>query len=364
MNDPTDELAPTDEERAQIAALLNQRADRDAPGVGAAAVLAGAREEAVEHRSRRSAFTLAAAVILLVGFALVAALVLRDDGGLVVTDEPSGNPESSADCLRTADPVGRFDDDPSGLCSLPLVQDGDDPTETGFVVFGDVAAGLVSGEDGTFVVEYQPRAGRDSNPILPADSAAGVAMFPIVSTGSVGDGQLVVSTGVAIGHTDYETGRDPSAFYELVITSASAPTYLRPEPFTAADSFGGEPAISCRIELTGTVACALVDSDDVEVWSSTFFESASDDPVFGGFEEGPRMFSRCDAGDAAADCVDDVVLNVTETAIRIDVNGERYYEQTGLDPLPEQLQGEVSVWWAVVSSRSEVALARFHGRGG
>lgn len=360
MTDPIDELTPTEQEREQVAAILNRRADRDGPGAGADAVLAAARQETFENGSRRTAFTLAAAALLLAGFALLAVLALRDGSGIVLTDEPGGE-SLSEDCIRTATPVGQLQDDPADLCSQPLMSDGDEQNEVGLVVLGNVAAGVAINDDGTFVLEYQPRAGRDSEPILPADSAAGVAMLPIDSSGSVAEGGLVVETGFVVGHADYQAERVPGAFYELVVTAASSPTYLRPEPFLATDAFGGETALSCRVELDGTVICGLTDSDDVTVWTSTFFESASSEPVFGGTEEGPRSFSRCDAQDSAADCVDDVVLTVTETAIRIDVNGVKYFEQTGLEPLPAELQGEVTVWWAVASSRSEVALARFHG---
>jgi hypothetical protein len=175
--------------------------------------------------------------------------------------------------------------------------------------------------------------------------------------------RVAVSAGVVLGHSDYDSVTK-NVWYELVITSAPAPDTLDSGELYAAEYFPGHWALGCRLELDGGVPCRLVGPDVVDRWVTSSFAAPEgvDAAPEGGIETPELRFTRCSAADARADCLDRVTVEFAAGTLRVLVNDEVYFRQTGLGALPPELQNrELTTWWAVMAARPEVERLRLHG---
>lgn len=350
--------------------LMHGRADRGRAR-GADAVFDAARSHASRPAPGRRLLALTAAVIA--GLVIVAGIVFAfpergsDDSQLVI---------ASADvqyevCNRDPEPVGGLADDPAALlCGLAP---GEAPTLTDYAgpfVVGDVAAVVVPGPGpGTWVAEVAPRPNLDGPVPEPPDGAGGGALLRSRDPVRFDDGELVIETELVVGLDEYR-GDDQHAWYELVLTTAGAPTWARTDGLFAKDQFAGEFTLGCRIGMSGNTTCSLMndstrgESNGGEIWQTSFVDDAGDEPSVGGFERPAEdlVFTTCGSADAATACADAIAIEFTATTVTIRLNGEVYFEQRGLPQLPAELvASDLYLYTAVMTSRSPAKLLRFHG---
>ncbi len=193
----------------------------------------------------------------------------------------------------------------------------------------------------------------------------GAAFSPRSATAFV-DGRLVIEAELAVGLDGIGGSDGESGWYEIVVTTASELTDFRRGGLYAHEATSGHWSIGCRFAPSGTTTCQLLDAseagvfDGARVWQASFFEEAGD-TTFGGFENADAglTISRCAADEV---CLDRWRLTLSETGLRIDLNGARYFEQTGLPQLPAGLtEGEVFVHIATMTNRHPDAEQRFAG---
>lgn len=305
----------------------------------------------------RAPYVLLAAAVLLVLAAVIGPWLLRSDSETTVAVEGAPAPACAAE------PAGVLVDDPGGLfcpTAEPASTVGAEVSDV-FVV-GDVGAALAATKDGGFVVEIAPRP-NDAGPVsLPPDGASGGVLVRSNMATSFADGSFQVDAGVFLGHDDYQnSARDPGVSFELVVTTAPEPD-LDGTGLFADERFEGAPVIGCRLDLETVSTCSLIDSGGTEVWQTNFFSPLGGEQPFGGFETDSLRFTRCTATGQFAECVDSVAMQIAPGSIRLLLNGEVFFEQVGLPPLPSDLlDAEVYSYWAVLTNRSELELLRFHG---
>ncbi len=190
------------------------------------------------------------------------------------------------------------------------------------------------------------------------------------------DGRLSVEVVTAAGHADYGA----TAWPEIVVTTAQRPTAPRQDGLYAYDHFRHHPSLGCRLEADRTPVCALMDAtprgaaQGGRVWEMSFHQQAGTES-FGGGPWGPaaaawRTCAVDDDPDTA--CRDRFRLELSATSLTLRVNGVRYFAQSGLPALPDELlDGDVYVYAASMTWLSEADVVRFHwddlvvnGRGG
>lgn len=323
---------------------------------GADAVFAAAAEGSTRRRSPAPLLAAAAVVVVVVGLFL--ALGSADD--TPVDLEVVAPVEIPAICEQGFAIVGATADDPPGYCAGGSSTDiaGFEPLQ----VVGPIDATAAESAAGGWMIDVVPRPDLVEPVPLPADGAGGAAMLLASDPVPVSVDGFDVSFELAVGHVDYRGERNPGAWYEVMVTPAREPGELRTGPLYLSDWFGGSPTFACRFELGGNTICRLTDASDEIVWQSSFVDAAGSGDSVGGFERDGLRFSTCDAGDVTASCMETIRLRFSDGTLAIDVGGERYFEQGGLPELPEELVGDMAYWTAVVTSRSEIEIMRFHGR--
>lgn len=353
--------------------LMHARADRGRAR-GADVVYGDAMAEVSQPTAARRilALTAAVAAALLIVAGIVFAFPERgnEDSQLVVASGDLPFPV----CALGAMPVGELADDPNRLlCGLGP---GEAPLLDGLAgpfVIGDVAAVVVPGDrPATWVAELAPRPNLAGPVPDPPDGAGGGALLRSQGPVRFVDGQLVVERSLVVGHTAYRE-RDQHAWYEIVLTTAGVPTSARTDGRYAKDQFAEHFTLGCRIEMSGTTTCSLMNDsaqgefDGGRIWQTSFVDEAGDVASTGGFERPDEglAFTTCGPADVAAACADTVTITFTETSVLIDLNGSLYFEQRELPRLPaEVVASDLYVYSAVMTSRSPAELLRFHGSNG
>lgn len=344
----------------RITQAFDARAERGVPR-GADDVFAAASDGANTDRQsgtgygRRVVLAAAAAIVLVVG--LVVALRQRDDTAIDL--DVVAPVEVPAICGQGFTIIGTASDDPAGYCdgAVSELLNDFEPLQT----TGTIDAVAVESATGGWMIDVIPRPELDGPVELPPDGAGGAAMLRAREPVPVTANGFDIAFDLAVGHVDYRGDRNPSAWYEVMLTPATEPGGLRPGPLFLSDWFGGSTTFSCRFELNGNTICRLTDSTDEVLWQSSFVDAAGLGGSFGGFEREGLAFLPCRATDLTTTCLDTIRLRFDDGTLTIDLNGLRYFEQGGLPALPADLVGDMAQWTAVVTSRSEVEIMRFHG---
>ena len=214
----------------------------------------------------------------------------------------------------------------------------------------------------------------DIAPVEPGSdfTALGGAMLRPNATFEFDDGpdgnpQFVVETEMAAGHQDYI---GLQAWGEIVVTTAPAPIGYRTGGTYAYDMFPGHYTLGLRLQADRhAIASLMNDSDDTvnsidaRLWEMSFFQLVGSES-FGGFPGGELadVWRTCHSeNDADTACRDRFRLTLTETSLRLDVNGVRYFEQIGIPPLPsELLDGPIYVYLASIVGTTDHDVVRYH----
>lgn len=212
--------------------------------------------------------------------------------------------------------------------------------------------------DGLVVATIEPRAD------------TGTALWRTPGTVPFDGSRLVVEFSATAGNQTHGS----SVWPEIVLSPASAPTERRQDALFATDVFSGEWTLGCRLESARTPVCALMNDSELGVgdggrdWQASFFETAGSDS-FGGEPSGERAdaWRTCPATApsepfAFDDCLDRFRLELTSTSLTLFVNDVRYFEQTGLPPLPDELLTSSYAYRAVSQSRSDLETLTVYWR--
>lgn len=195
-------------------------------------------------------------------------------------------------------------------------------------------------------------------------SGVGGAMIRPDRTFRFQNGKLVIETDYAAGIQDYQTG----AWGEIVVTTAPAPTQLRSAGLYAYDMFPNHYTLGLRMQPDRHTTAALMDNtsrgelEGGRPWEISFFQVVGTS-VFGGapFNGLENYWRVCNGGDPDMLCRDRFRLELTQTTFTVYVNGQKYFEQTGMPPLPNELvNGDLYIYLASVSWNSPADTLRYH----
>ncbi|MCH9648372.1 MAG: hypothetical protein K0U98_09040 [Deltaproteobacteria bacterium] len=203
-------------------------------------------------------------------------------------------------------------------------------------------------------------------PTAPGGAPFGAAMMRPNRTFQFENGELVVETTFAAGHLDYAPG---SAWGEVVITDAPAPTGSRQGLTYGYHHFPGHYTLGCRLQWDGHSICSLMDDTDRgdlnggRIWEMSFFQQVGE-TNYGGFPGvgGVESFRTCEADNVPdSQCRDRFRIAFGETSMTWHVNDHFYFEQTGIPQLPAELtDGPVYVYLASVSGNTDFEVIRYH----
>jgi len=180
---------------------------------------------------------------------------------------------------------------------------------------------------------------------------------------------MVVEAQAAAGIADYAG----SAWPELVITTASAPTFNRRDGIYNYDMFAGHDTVGCRLQDNREPICALFDNttrgpgEGGRTWEISHFQSGGGQ-WWGG---GPFSSAQHDAAwrvcrqalnqDPDTMCRDTFRWEISRTRQAVYVNGFLYMEHVGFTPIPDRfLTSDVYVYFGSWIFKPDAATARFH----
>jgi hypothetical protein len=201
-------------------------------------------------------------------------------------------------------------------------------------------------------------------PGTPVPWGRGGAMISPDGTFNFAEGKLVVEADVAAGITDYSMGAWP----EIVISTGSFPTDVG--SLYAYDMFPEDWTIGCRLQDSRFPVCTLKNnagnlaagSPSSQVWEMSAHLQVGE-TNFGGspFEGLEQHWNLCENTDPDTHCRDHFRLEIMRTTLTLYVNGFKYFEQTGIPPLPDDLMnGEISVYFASMVVSHPAQTVRYH----
>ncbi len=202
-----------------------------------------------------------------------------------------------------------------------------------------------------------------------ANHAIGGAMLRPDRTFRFQNGQLRVDTEYAAGVPAY----DPSVWGEIIITTGDHPVgrdnpqgeATRPDALYGYDMFPNHWTLGCRLQADSHTICSLMKNTAEGAttggrsWEISFFQLVGDTAI-GGYSDG-AYYRFCQESDPDMACRDRFRLELTRTSLTIYVNGVKYFEQTGLPPLPDDfVNGELYIYLASIVNQAEADTVRFH----
>lgn len=202
-----------------------------------------------------------------------------------------------------------------------------------------------------------------------ANNAIGGAMLRADRTFHFQDGVLRVDTEYAAGLPAYGA----TAWGEIVITTGDHPVYngnpqgeeARRDTLYGYDMFPNHWTLGCRFQADSHTTCSLMKNstqganDGGRSWEISFFQLVGE-TAMGGVSDG-SAYRFCQTGDPDMECRDRFRLKLTRTSLTIYANGSKYFEQTGLPPLPDELvNGELYIYLASIVNLAEADTVRFH----
>ena len=202
-----------------------------------------------------------------------------------------------------------------------------------------------------------------------ANHAIGGAMLRADRTFRFQEGMLRVDTEYAAGLPAYGA----TAWGEIIITTGDHPIYngnpqgeaARRDTLYGYDMFPNHWTLGCRLQADSHTTCSLMKNstqganDGGRSWEISFFQMVGE-TAMGGVSDG-SSYRFCQTGDPDMECRDRFRLELTRTSLTIYANGSKYFEQTGLPPLPDELvNGELYIYLASIVNLAEADTVRFH----
>lgn len=202
-----------------------------------------------------------------------------------------------------------------------------------------------------------------------ANQAIGGAMLRPTRTFRFQDGVLRIDSEYAAGLPAYGA----TAWGEMIITTGDHPIYkgnpqgeeARRDTLYGYDMFPNHWTLGCRLQADSHTTCSLMKNstqganDGGRSWEISFFQIVGE-TAMGGVSDG-SSYRFCQAGDPDMECRDRFRLELTRTSLTIYVNGSKYFEQTGLPPLQDELvNGEIYIYLASIVNLAEADTVRFH----
>lgn len=187
------------------------------------------------------------------------------------------------------------------------------------------------------------------------------------------NGELVIEADVAAGLPAYSD----SASVEVDVSTAPAPTGHVVDQQYGYGLFGGAWTFGCRFQADRQITCSLFNAsgtpgdaavfgnEEGRVWQMLPFQHVGTTNVGGDATgENGDAFRACDPGRMDLLCRDRFRLELTKDSVRILVNGQLYFEQSGIAPkyqLPaELLDGDVYTYFTSWVNRPLEPAYRFH----
>lgn len=175
--------------------------------------------------------------------------------------------------------------------------------------------------------------------------------------------KLVVETTVAAGMDAYSL----DAWPEIIVTNGPQPTN-GPIELYGYDLFPQYWTLGCRLQSTRVPICALKSNDggpdtpSNRIWEMSFWQEVGT-YSYGGLPSGglENYWHECAVTDPDILCRDHFRLELTRTSLKLFVNDELYFEQSGIPPLPNQLlNGNVYVYLASSQVNHSAETIRYH----
>ncbi len=200
----------------------------------------------------------------------------------------------------------------------------------------------------------------------PSGSGVGGALMRPNQSFTFEDGKLIVETEFAAGITGYAA----NVWGEIDITNAPAPQGYGRDGIYGYDLFPEYWTLGCRFSASREPICALKDDSgniatgdaSVRVWEMSYFQWVGTES-FGGFPlNGLQNYWRvCETENPDIACRDRFRLELTQTSLTLYVNGAKYFEQTGMPPLPDALfQDPVYVYFSSIDWTHPADTIRYH----
>jgi len=202
-----------------------------------------------------------------------------------------------------------------------------------------------------------------------SNNAIGGAMLRPDRTFRFQGGDFTVDTDFAAGIAAY----NPDAWGEIIISTGDHPVYnalstgepTRQDKLYGYDLFPNHWTLGCRFQADGTTICSLMNPNTLSVnnggrnWEISFFQIVGEHSA-GGFSDG-TIYRFCGTGDPDMVCRDRFRLALTRTSLTIYANGIKFFEQTGLPPLPDEfIEADLYVYLASIIVGSSADTVRFH----
>lgn len=178
------------------------------------------------------------------------------------------------------------------------------------------------------------------------------------------DGRFIVEADVAASIEGY----DGNAWPELVVSTGASP--YDTGSLYAYDLFPEDWTLGCRLQASRYPVCAFKNDDgDIQAGESSrrIWEMSAHQPVgttnYGGspFEGRGDYWRECGENDPDMLCRDRFRLELTRSSLTLYVNGNKYFEQTGVPTFPDAFyNGDLYVYFASVAVSHPAEVIRFH----
>ncbi len=178
------------------------------------------------------------------------------------------------------------------------------------------------------------------------------------------NGKLIVEADVAAGMEAYGV----LAWPEIIVSTGLAPIGRVRNGTYGYDMFPQDWTLGCRLDSSRHPVCALKKNNgtnneaSTRVWEMSYFQKVGS-YVFGGNEHDGRgdYWRVCKKSDPDRLCRDRFRLELTRTSVTLYVNGIKYFQQTGIPPLPNAMvNGNIYVYYAGTHVRHPAEALRFH----
>jgi hypothetical protein len=178
------------------------------------------------------------------------------------------------------------------------------------------------------------------------------------------NGKLVIEAVAAAGVTPYGT----NAWPEIVISTGAVP--VDTGSLYAYDFFPEDWTLGCRLQATRYPICTLKNDGgsqadgkgSLQIWEMSAHQEVGATNHGGSpFQGRDQSWNLCEGTDPDMYCRDHFRLEITPTTLSLFVNGDLYFKQTDVPPLPDELLNkDIYVYFASMVVSHPAEAIRFH----